>query len=90
MFLCLGVPLDSMLFSSMTTSMQLAEECLRQEPTEGELRATDAAQPFEGLELFAQTIDAGTVYIYAIVHSVFGLDINDKLTLIVCQFVRVN
>jgi len=61
LFLCTGVPLDSMLFSSMTTSMQLAEECLRQEPTEGELRATDAAQPFEGLELFAQTIDAGIV-----------------------------
>ena len=51
-----------MLFSSMTTSMQLAEECLRQDPTEGELRATDAAQPFEGLELFAQTIDAGIFY----------------------------
>jgi len=54
-----------MLFSSMTTSMQLAEECLRQEPTEGELRATDAAQPFEGLELFAQTIDAGIFCAYA-------------------------
>ena len=54
-----------MLFSSMTTSMQLAEECLRQEPTEGELRATDAAQPFEGLELFAQTIDAGISHAYA-------------------------
>jgi len=45
--------------------MQLAEECLRQEPTEGELRATDAAQPFEGLELFAQTIDAGIFCLYA-------------------------
>lgn len=62
LFFCAAVPLDSMLFSSMTTSMQLAEECLRQEPTEGELRANDAAQPFEGLELFAQTIDAGMFY----------------------------
>ena len=49
-----------MLFSSMTTSMQLAEECLRQEPTEGEQRVTDAAQQFEGVELFAKTIEAGT------------------------------
>jgi len=56
---CAGVILDSMLFSSMTTSMQLAEECLRQEPTEGELKAVDTAQPFEGLELFAKTIEAG-------------------------------
>ena len=63
--MCSAVPLDSMLFSSMTTSMQLAEECLRQEPTEGELRATDAAQPFEGLELFAQTIDAGIIHMCA-------------------------
>ena len=70
MFLCTGVPLDSMLFSSMTTSMQLAEECLRQEPTEGELRATDAAQPFEGLELFAQTIDAG-IFFYIYVECVW-------------------
>jgi len=69
-FLCTGVPLDSMLFSSMTTSMQLAEECLRQEPTEGELRATDAAQPFEGLELFAQTIDAG-IFFYIYVECVW-------------------
>jgi len=71
MFLCSVVPLDSVLFSSMTTSMQLAEECLRQEPTEGELRATDAAQPFEGLELFAQTIDAGIFCLYAVLCASF-------------------
>jgi autophagy-related protein 2 len=58
-FCCLlkGVMLDSM-FASMTTSMQLAQECLRQEPTEGE-QVAEAAQPFEGLEVFAQTIEAG-------------------------------
>ena len=49
--------LDSM-FSSMTTSMQLAQECLKQGPTEGEQQA-ESAQPFEGLEMFAQTIEAG-------------------------------
>lgn len=47
------------MFSSMTTSMQLAQECLKQDSTEGEQYA-DAAQPFEGLEMFAQTIEAGT------------------------------
>ena len=49
--------LDSM-FSSMTTSMQLAQECLKQQPSEGEEQA-DTAQPFEGLDMFAQTIEAG-------------------------------
>ena len=63
-----GVMLDSM-FASMTTSMQLAQECLRHEPTEGE-QVADTAQPFEGLEVFAQTIEAGiwkvpdSLYIY--------------------------
>ncbi len=49
--------LDSM-FSSMTTSMQLAQECLKQEPSEGEQQAENA-QTFEGLDMFAQTIEAG-------------------------------
>ncbi len=53
-----GVMLDSM-FSSMTTSLQLAQECLRQGQTDGEQQA-ETAQPFEGIEMFAQTIEAGT------------------------------
>lgn len=51
------VMLDSM-FTSMTTSLQLAEECLNQAPTAGEKEANDAT-PFEGLEKFAGTIEAG-------------------------------
>lgn len=43
----------------MTTSIQLAQECLRQEPSPGEEQA-DAAQSFEGLEAFAQTIESGS------------------------------
>ena len=39
------------MFSSMTTSMEMAQECLKQEK--------ETAQPFEGLEKFAQTIEAG-------------------------------
>ena len=54
---CPGATLDSML-SSMTTSLQLAQECLKEEPSAGEQLA-DAAKPFEGLEMFAQTIEAG-------------------------------
>ncbi|XP_064622147.1 autophagy-related protein 2 homolog B-like isoform X2 [Lineus longissimus] len=42
---------------SMTTSLQLAQECLKQEPSEGEQQA-EGAQPFEGLEMFAQTIES--------------------------------
>nr|QSV39518.1 autophagy associated protein [Locusta migratoria] len=44
------------MWSSMTSSMQLAEECLKQAAPDG--KTTDEAQPLEGLELFAQTIDS--------------------------------
>ena len=43
---------------NMTTSMQLAERCLKQDPTAGEEQA-ESAQMFEGLEAFAQTIESG-------------------------------
>ena len=46
--------LESMLSSSMTTSMQLAEECLRQDQGEGK-----DEDPFDGLEMFAKAIEAG-------------------------------
>lgn len=39
----------------MTTSMQLAQECLKEQAEE----PSDAPQPFEGLEMFAQTIETG-------------------------------
>ncbi|XP_070807618.1 autophagy-related protein 2 homolog A [Pituophis catenifer annectens] len=39
--------------SSMTTSMQLAQECLKEQTEE----PSDASQPLEGLEMFAQTIE---------------------------------
>lgn len=39
--------------SCMTTSMQLAQECLKEQAEE----PSDAPQPFEGLEMFAQTIE---------------------------------
>lgn len=42
------------MWNSMTSSMQLAEECAKQD---AEIAPNDA-QPFEGLELFAQTIDS--------------------------------
>ena len=40
----------------MTTSMQLAQECLK---TEESVTAQAEAQPYEGLEVFAQTLEAG-------------------------------
>ncbi|CAH1792670.1 unnamed protein product [Owenia fusiformis] len=51
-----SIMIDSM-FSSMTTSIQLAQECLKQPSSEGEKDAS-GAQPFEGLENFAQTIES--------------------------------
>lgn len=41
--------------SRMTTSMQLAQECLRDGPPE----PSEPPQPLEGLEMFAQTIETG-------------------------------
>ena len=43
----------------MTTSLQLAQECLKDnEPNEEE---TTSQQTFDGLESFAQTIESGTM-----------------------------
>ena len=41
----------------MTTSIQMAQECLKQDPTLAETQ--DTGQSFEGLEAFAQTIESG-------------------------------
>ena len=43
---------------NMTTSIQLAEQCLNQGRSAGEEQA-ESAQMFEGLEAFAQTIESG-------------------------------
>ncbi len=42
----------------MTTSIQLAQQCLNQGRSAGEEQA-ESAQMFEGLEAFAQTIESG-------------------------------
>lgn len=44
------------MWSSMTSSMQLAEECLKQGSLDG--NNAEESQPLEGLELFAQAIDS--------------------------------
>ena len=48
--------LESM-WSSMTSSMQMAAECMKQSAAEDKEAAT-----MEGLELFAQTIDSSKQY----------------------------
>ena len=53
-----GSMTDSMMWNAMTTSMQLAQECLKEDPSTGEEQA-EASPPFEGLESFAQTIESG-------------------------------
>ncbi|KAK2567359.1 Autophagy-related protein 2-like protein B [Acropora cervicornis] len=52
-----GSMTDSMVWNAMTTSMQLAQECLKEDPSTGEEQA-EASPPFEGLESFAQTIES--------------------------------
>lgn len=44
--------------SFMTSSMQLAKECLSQKLTDEQ---GEGSQPFEGLEKFAETIETGIV-----------------------------
>jgi hypothetical protein len=55
----LGSSMFESMWNSMTSSMQLAEECLKQSAAEG--KDVDQSQPLEGLELFAQTIDSSMV-----------------------------
>lgn len=47
-----GTSMFESMWSSMTSSMQLAQECLQQDANTG------SAQPLEAVELFAQTIDS--------------------------------
>ncbi|XP_071454260.1 autophagy-related protein 2 homolog A [Hetaerina americana] len=51
-----GASMFESMWNSMSTSMQLAQECLKQDTEEG--KEYDQAQPLDGLELFAQTIDS--------------------------------
>ena len=63
---------ESLPFSSMTTSLQLAQECLKDnEPNEEE---TTSQQPFDGLESFAQTIESGNIlYPYTPILNPYGM-----------------
>lgn len=45
------------MWSSMSNSMQLAQECLKQD----NLNNINSAQPVEGIEKFAQIIESGIV-----------------------------
>uniref|UniRef100_A0A665XFI8 Autophagy related 2A n=1 Tax=Echeneis naucrates TaxID=173247 RepID=A0A665XFI8_ECHNA len=66
--------------SSMTSSMQLAQECLKDPPEASE----EPPAPLEGLEMFAQTIETGesnisveffnTLIMYTLTHEPLDLD----------------
>lgn len=43
------------MWNSMTSSIQLAKECAKQDASNS---SSTAQQPYEGIELFAQTIDS--------------------------------
>jgi hypothetical protein len=53
-----GASMFESMWSSMTSSMQLAEECLKQG------NDAEESQPLEGLELFAQAIDSSMFYVH--------------------------
>lgn len=54
-----GTSMFESMWSSMTSSMQLAQECLQQEATNA-----GNAQPLEAVELFAQTIDSSNIFYF--------------------------
>lgn len=51
----------------MTSSMQLAKECLSQKLTDD---LGESFQPFEGLEKFAETIETGTLCVTTVLNYV--------------------
>lgn len=53
-----GTSMFESMWSSMTSSIQLAQECLQQDAN-----TSGNAQPLEGVELFAQTIDSSKHFI---------------------------
>lgn len=62
-----GTSMFESMWSSMTSSMQLAQECLQQDATNA-----GNAQPLEAVELFAQTIDSSkTFHLYYTICAIF-------------------
>lgn len=47
---------------SMTSSLKIAEDCLKRTTSEESL-AEDTSQPYEGVQIFAQTIDSGIYFL---------------------------
>lgn len=45
------------MWNSMTSSMQLAEECAKQDG----VNTSNSLEAYEGIKLFAQTIDSGKI-----------------------------
>ena len=67
---------DSMVWNAMTTSMQLAQECLKEDPSTGEEQA-EASAPFEGLESFAQTIESGMYWVENFIFTALVIWVSD-------------
>lgn len=58
-FIVLGASMIESMWSSMTTSLQLAEDCMKKER---DISSDSGNQAFEGIESFAHTIDSSTHY----------------------------
>lgn len=67
--------------SFMTSSMQLAKECLSQKLTDD---MGESFQPFEGLEKFAETIETGMLCLYC------RANLKMFVRLVFCQILTLN
>lgn len=56
------------MWSSMTSSMQLAEECMKQDAVNNQIGGSEA---YEGIEKFAQMIDSCNYLLLANLFSIF-------------------
>lgn len=57
---------------SMTSSLKIAEDCLKPTGSEENLSGGTQPQPYEGVQKFAQTIDSGLKTMYMLcLHYVF-------------------
>lgn len=64
--------LESM-WSSMSSSMQLAQECLEKNGSEDNEIEMQSPSNMEGLEKFAQTIDNSKLHLFASLMKVFTI-----------------
>lgn len=67
-----GASMLESMWSSVSSSMQLAKECLENEGNGADVNQLNAQNPIEGLEKFAQTIENSEY------HSMYSFNLNER------------